>query len=411
MKKQNLLVILPNLPYPLSAGGNQAMFNGISAIKDAVNVSVVYLEYYNRRNDKKRKELQNILGVEIIPFVYNHRKGFRRKFYWFFDQIATRLHLKKDPDYSFEHLDAEFKPAPFEYVEFLKKIIAEKSIDLVQLEMIPCLPLVLSLPQNLKKVFIHHELRYIVNELRLKSIGYNEYRNAYLNYTKTIEFGLLNLCDAIITLSETDKSKLTKDGVSTPIYTSFAVVNTTSTNEKYTESPIELSFVGPAHHNPNYLGLKWFFENCWGNLLSKNSNYRLKIIGSWPDEKRNEFLSQYNNIKFCGFVDNLNNELQGTIMIVPITVGSGIRMKILEAATLGVPFVSTCIGAEGLPFESGKDCFKTDDAIKFVDSIIKLSNIELCNNFIQNAMAKVKEFYSIEALKENRLEIYRNLCQ
>ena len=52
--------------------------------------------------------------------------------------------------------------------------------------------------------------------------------------------------------------------------------------------------------------------------------------------------------------ESAGGEIANTIMIVPITIGSGIRMKILEAISNGVPVVSTSIGAQGLPLEDKK---------------------------------------------------------
>ena len=96
-------------------------------------------------------------------------------------------------------------------------------------------------------------------------------------------------------------------------------------------------------------------------------------------------------------------------MIVPITIGSGIRMKILEAASMGIPFVSTTVGAEGIPLRDGHDCFLTDSPNTFVEDIVKLQDKELKLLFIQNANCMVCENYSLEALRRNRLEIYNTV--
>ena len=96
-------------------------------------------------------------------------------------------------------------------------------------------------------------------------------------------------------------------------------------------------------------------------------------------------------------------------MIVPITIGSGIRMKILEASSLGVPFVSTSVGAEGLPVENGKNCFIADDKEMFVNCILKLQDTTIQEKFIENAHTMILEKFSIKALRENRLDIYKHV--
>ena len=84
-------------------------------------------------------------------------------------------------------------------------------------------------------------------------------------------------------------------------------------------------------------------------------------------------------------------------------------MKILEAASLGIPFVSTTVGAEGLPFENGRDCFKADTPEYFVKAIVDLKDKSLREKFAQNANTIVKENYSMGALRKNRLEIYEKV--
>ena len=94
-------------------------------------------------------------------------------------------------------------------------------------------------------------------------------------------------------------------------------------------------------------------------------------------------------------------------MIVPLKIGSGIRMKILEAAQLEVPVVVTPVGAEGLPVKDGTHAFITDDAETFVDDIFKLQNIELQHELVRNMKEVIEKNYSLAALKENRKALYK----
>ncbi len=406
MKK--VLFILPLLPYPLSAGGNQAMFNGIKSVKDDADVYVMYsVPFYNQRK-KALKEIIPILeNVHFIPFVYNPLKGFHNFILWIFFRITIALKMKqRNPDFFCSQMPQRFEAPIKEYADFICKFVKEKSIDIVQFEMCPTLSLVLTLPSNVKKVFVHHELNYTVNDLHVKRMGNTLTRNANVELAKILEIGLLNKCDAVITLSEIDKGKLIDEGVETPIYASFAVVNGKNELNNTNDKGNVLSFVGPSSHAPNYIGVKWFLENCWEKLLNEDSSYVLKIIGSWSEDKQAEINNKYKNIQFLGFVPNLADALHDTIMIVPITVGSGIRMKILEAASLGIPFVSTSVGAEGLPFESERDCFKADTPESFIEAVVCLKDKSLREKFAQNANAIVKEKYSMDALRKNRLEIY-----
>lgn len=96
-------------------------------------------------------------------------------------------------------------------------------------------------------------------------------------------------------------------------------------------------------------------------------------------------------------------------MIVPILIGSGIRIKILEACSQGVPFVSTSVGAEGIPLVNGSHCFITDDVESFVNDIILLQEVELQKKFVSNSRKMIEDHYSLEALRKNRINIYESL--
>ena len=157
------------------------------------------------------------------------------------------------------------------------------------------------------------------------------------------------------------------------------------------------------------MGVTWFLENCWAKLKEKCPEMQFDIIGNWFEPRKEEYSAKYKDVHFLGFVDDLYDAIRDSTMIVPITIGSGIRMKILEASSKGVPFVSTSVGAEGIPVTSGENCFIADTSEAFVDCVLKLQDPDLRRQFAMNANKMVREHYSLEALRRNRLEIYEKL--
>lgn len=409
--KKKVLFVFPVLPYPFYAGGVQALYNSFDCVKDDVEVFVMYDTPFYKQKKETLKSMENATeNIHVVPFVYNPLKGFYNFILWIFLRITILLKFKKKSlDYYSSQMPYLFQIHTKEYINFINKFVLENKIDIVQMELCSTLSHVLTLPTNVKKIFVHHELNYVVNDLRVNQLGPTVNRLANVELAKMLEIGLLNKCDAVITLSEIDKQKLINEGVKAPIYPSFAIVNTSLNNNNPNDKCNELSFVGPAFHEPNFIGLTWFLENCWEKLLENDPSYTLNIIGNWPEERRATLTQKYKNIQFLGFVSNLAEALNNTIMIIPITVGSGIRMKILEAACLGVPFVSTSVGAEGLSFESGKSCFLSDSPEAFVGSILKLRDKSLRMEFAKKANELVKEKYSMDALRKNRLEIYEKV--
>lgn len=405
---KNLLVVFPHLIYPLDSGGAQAIFNGIQAVKSHYRVFIVYFEGRKDHHPKEREALAKLLGdVTILPYFYTANKLHKIKAAESMLESRILGSMREWKDLSW----ANFQLPMAGYMSFINQVIREKSIDLVQLEMMESLPLVLSIPDDVKKVFVHHELRFVRNELRLGAMeSPNCFNQATVEMKRILEIGMLNRCDGIITLSETDKMKLQEAGVLVPVYSSFAIVQQHRSSGGTTENDSRmLSFVGPEYHTPNSQGLIWFLNNCWPVLKTKQPDYRLRIVGKWSESTVKDWESRYDDIEFTGFVDDLATALRGTTMIVPILDGSGIRMKILEAASMKVPVVTTSVGCEGLPLRNGVSCVIADASEDFVNGILSLSDDAYRKTIIQEAYQVINNLYSLEALSRNRLDIYQQL--
>lgn len=410
---KNVLFIEPFCPYPLASGGHQAIYNGIAAMRDVANVYVVYAHTsWKDYSEAGRLELE-----KRFPFVHVLHYGLAEKSagqFWFklkrrirraWNKWIDKIHPPKTDVNDYRSWG--FAPQPDNYAKYINQLIEQYHIDVVQVEMCFQLSMVLDLPKHVKKIFVHHELRYVREELRLGKMDVPQsFRNEVMIH-KFEEIGLLNMYDEIVTLSETDKQKLIADGVSKPILTSFAVVNT---EKPFLESTSVwkhvLSFIGPEMHDPNYDGIMWFLENCWGALQAKNAEYRLRIIGKWSSGTCDTIRALYPNVEFAGFVENLADALCDTVMIVPIRVGSGIRMKILEAGACGVPVVSTHVGAEGLMIQEGNDILLADDARSFVEAIVRLEDKTLREKIGEGLKNRIREKYSLAALRTNRERLY-----
>lgn len=415
MKK--ILFVLPFLPYPLSSGGSQAIFNGVDVVKNELDVYVTF-EAKVAEEDRVSK-FKSLLcdKVTMLPYYVPRKKiqkpSLRQRFYRIFFKTERKLRKMAGYDFSLVRiphkswLGEELFPKRMEFAKHVRNIVDEHQIDIVQCEMLCNVTVGLMLPDGVRKVFVHHELGWVVHNLELMQQEGDAFeQKMYLEHYKHCEVGLLNAYDDVITLSSVDAEKLSQAGVSASIHTSFAVVNTSHDELLPTEMGTMLSFVGPDCNLPNMAGMKWFLDNVWDKLRQEDARYGLQIIGRWSPEHVAEFLSGHEGVKYLGFVDDLASALKNTVMIVPITIGSGIRMKILEAASMGVPFVTTSVGVEGIPVENGKHCLVADTPEGFCDAILKLKDEELRKCLAQNANRMVAERFTLDALRSNRLAIY-----
>lgn len=410
---KNILFILPWLPYPLKSGGHQAIFNGIKAVVEDYNVFITYDKNENDDDSEEQTGFLKALGhaVTILPFTrksQEEKQSFPLRCYIRFWNIKERI--KKIIGITKEnHITPFFKIEinnKNNRILFINNLIETQRIDIVQCEMVSKLSDVLILPPYINKVYVQHQIDYVRCRLDLEEQdSFSRYKEVFLQ-SKQSEIFLLNHFDKIIALSHYDKRLMEQDGVSVPIYVSPAITTTEPKPHIKSATKKLLTFVGPSMHYPNVNGINWFLGKCWNQLKALDNDFKLQIIGEWEDSVQKNILKHFADVEFCGFVPDLPSKIADTIMIVPINIGSGIRMKILEAISNGVPVVSTSIGAQGLPLEDKKDCFITDNPKTFVDDILLLKDESKREKIILNAQKKVSTEYSLTHLKKTRLDIY-----
>lgn len=416
---KNVLIVSPFFPYPLTSGGHQAIYNGMACLKDVANVLLVYTTTESRFKKGECVELEQQLPfVKCVPYF---EPSSRHNLSWVWRCVVNKLKSKRPKAFvppTKTYIDAtdkgncvvpniEIGALTDDFQKYVLSIVKKYHVDIVQLEMMETIRLVDVLPENVKKVFVHHELRWVRNELLMDQIEATEDMRKRMEEIKKEEIEYLNRCDQILVLSETDRKKLQEEGVKTKILTSFAVVGGERYNYAFLKEKIKtLVYIGPSHHYPNYDGVMWFLKNCWDKLQDVSYEYQLLIIGKWEDDKIEAITKAYRNVHFLGFVEDLTSAVQGAVEIVPLKIGSGIRMKILEAARLGIPVVSTTVGAEGLPLRDGEDIIIADTPDSFVESICRLRDIGLREKLVTNMQQTVLPKFSLQALRENRKLVY-----
>jgi glycosyltransferase involved in cell wall biosynthesis len=113
------------------------------------------------------------------------------------------------------------------------------------------------------------------------------------------------------------------------------------------------------------------------------------------------------NFSIIGFVPNLPEAIHGSIMIVPILSGSGMRMKIIEAMALSMPIITTSVGVEGIKLIDKESCLIADEPKDFAEAINYLvSHPEICQSLGERANNVFRQYYSIEVLSGIRNKVY-----
>ena len=127
-------------------------------------------------------------------------------------------------------------------------------------------------------------------------------------------------------------------------------------------------FVG-SNVNHNITGLKWFLENVWPIVLKKSPRSTLHVCGTVCDAIQGEF----EKVCFLGQVNDLTPEYGAAkICLAPLLVGSGLKIKLVEALAHQRACVSTSSGIQGLNELKGKAIIVADTAENFAESICSI---------------------------------------
>jgi glycosyltransferase involved in cell wall biosynthesis len=133
-----------------------------------------------------------------------------------------------------------------------------------------------------------------------------------------------------------------------------------------------LVFWGVMNVETNFLSCKFFIREVMP-LLSDSTSF--SIIGPKPSKRITQFANE--RIKFIGYVDNIQSALCNMgIFVCPIVSGAGVKNKIIQASLIGMPIVSTSLGAEGLNNELKKFIFIADKPQDFVRKINQILNMD-----------------------------------
>lgn len=135
----------------------------------------------------------------------------------------------------------------------------------------------------------------------------------------------------------------------------------------------QVVFVGSLNWPPNQQAIKWFVEKCWAAVLEKKPNATLIIIGKNLDEGLRKHLANFQNIKLCGYVDDIKSYVRSSqVSIAPMVSGSGIKNKILESWAMEIPVVATQLGSKGIKCRHGKNILLADTPRGFSKNILDL---------------------------------------
>jgi sugar transferase (PEP-CTERM/EpsH1 system associated) len=235
------------------------------------------------------------------------------------------------------------------------------------------------------------------------------------------ELRLLSECDAHTTVSQVDRLKLQQRAPSARIF----VIENGVDAESYADSELDqvpqkhcetarntLVFVGSMNYHANIDAVSYFVREVWPRIHGQDPALSFWIVGSRPTAAVRA-LSDIKGVNVTGTVPDVRPYYRKALAaVVPLRVGGGSRLKILEAMAAGVPVVSTTMGIEGLRVIPGVTLAIADTPEEMSRTVIRLANSqEHWHSFVAAGSELVKQGYDWPVLGSQLYDLHKSLAE
>jgi sugar transferase (PEP-CTERM/EpsH1 system associated) len=378
------------------------------------------------RNYHLARVLSEKAGVTLLAFTDAHQSlGELEKFY---ERVIA---VPRDPGYTLSKIiRGTFGSTPLPVLNYttdsmkraLESLLHDQDFDIVQIESIHLMSYLPIIAAARQRPLIICDWHNIESELmdRYSKREPNILKRAYAGKTARLmgelERRAMREFDAHIAVSQRDAQRLRnlnpdarafviENGVDTAYYEEGAVSGSLSAGK-----PKRIVFVGSMDYHANIDGAVSFAREVWPGLRNRHPEVIFTIVGRDPAPEVRELRSTP-GIKVTGTVDDVRPFYREAFAaVVPLKVGGGSRLKILEAMAAGVPVVSTTLGAEGLDVHDGSDILLADTNEQLAEKTISLIESEELRQRISSAgRALISERYDWSRLGANLSEIYQQL--
>ncbi len=187
--------------------------------------------------------------------------------------------------------------------------------------------------------------------------------------TRRLELAAAQAAAAVVVVSPVERDMLSAM-TGTPVYVIPNLHEVGPARPRASASD-EILFVGGFHHRPNEDAVEWFVREVWPRVHGRIPSARFLIAGSHPTARVDALASE--TVEVVGWVPHLP-PLYARVRaaVAPLRYGAGLKGKVGEALSLGVPMVMTSIAAEGAYIEDGADALVADDPANFAECLVRL---------------------------------------
>jgi glycosyltransferase involved in cell wall biosynthesis len=391
----HILIITNRIPFPLKDGASIATYNlAKGAHQLGHQVTMLCMNPSRDPGDPKARELQEV--ADVISIDVDNK----------ITMIGAALNLLATKPF---HI-SRFQSSVFSDVltDLLTKAEREGTFDLIVLDglfVTQYAPVIRSKTQATLVYRAHNAEHLIWQGVAQQTRGLKGwYIERQARKLKKYEQHAIEQFDRVIALSESDANIFRTLGCTTPITVSPLGVEVPALiPDEAAEFP-SLFFIGSLDWIPNQEGLRWFLDQVWPLVHKVHPDLQFHIAGKRAPDWIREI--RLNGVNFVGEVEDAGAFMKSRgLMVIPLLSGSGMRIKILEGASLGKSMVTTSKGLEGIDFQHEREVLVADAPEEFAQAILKcVDHKTFYESLGRSAHASVQSKYENKTLIDQLLQ-------
>jgi glycosyltransferase involved in cell wall biosynthesis len=389
--RPRLLFLAQCFPYPPHTGVAARTFNVLKQLHQAYDIDLVAFYRVNHQPDRNaldaaREALARVAGFVAEPVPIPNQHSALRKIW--------------------DHLRSVVSGCPYTYYEYESRAFADRLRTVLrtrppQLVHLDSLDLHRWLPE-LPRVPIactHHDIDSELLRRRAAHLDQAVRRRYLLLQADRLERVERELCPRLalnVLMSDLDAERLRAlaPGAATVI-----VPNGTDTEYFQPNGAQSVAgrivFVGPTSSHPNRDAVEFLLQEIWPRIRAADRAASLQLIGRNTPADRARYGAEP-GVTPLGTVPDIRPPVaEARCCVVPIRIGGGTRLKILDAWAMGKAVVSTSIGCEGLDVSDGENLLVRDTPEAFADAVLEvLGDAALRSRLERNGRRTAVERYS-----------------
>ena len=394
-----LLFLSIAFPFPATNGLTMRTLSLLESL--AALGHEIHLLSFGAPKEASRTEVRQICNtVQVVEHSVNSFSRTRDYF--------RRLRLLPSP---LPYGSLRYRSASF--AQKLKDILREKQIDAIVCD---TLDSTMNLPEHLPVAVVvdNHNVEHLIMQ-RYLGVERSFVRRSYvwIEYKKlrAWEKAVCSRADLVLACSEHDQSVIEEMCPGSTVCVVQNAIDTAAYFPVPSKDDCTIVYTGGMDWYPNRDAVEFFASKIFPKIRHIVPNARFVVAGrSASDEFRTRIVA-IPGVSFTGTLPDIRPAIaEAAVCIVPLRIGSGTRLKILEAAAMAKAIVSTRLGAEGLAFIDQEEICLADEPVEFAGCVAELLRNRYSRTSLgQAARYRVEAQYSYPALQASVREAFNTL--